>query len=131
MLEVCSPYGRATGPMGKLKVTSSKQTYTNNLHFPRLLPPVPLTQRQATFNQHLHRRPISWSASISYGVTGRSGSVLCVVNCSFPLGPDAQKVWFVPFRVLMSKTACFSDVHTECSVRPHSRSLPTPLQIQE
>lgn len=111
-------------------VTSSKTTYTNKLHFPRLLPPVPLTLRQATFNQHLHRRPIGRSVSISCGVTGKSGSVSCVVNCSFPLGPDAQKVLFVPFRILMSKIAWFSEVHTECSLRPHSRSSPTSLQFK-
>ena len=43
--------------------------------------------------------PTHASAGDSWTLTGKSGSVSCGVNCSFPLGPGAHKVLSVPSRV--------------------------------
>ena len=61
--------------MEGVMVTSSKRTYVSMLGFPGLWLLLSLTPQQATFDLHLCQR---------FSLTGKSGSVSCGVNASFP-----------------------------------------------
>ena len=103
-----------TGSMVRLKATF--QRICPNIYLPGLLLPVPCPCGRPL--------PMHASAGDPQILTGRSDSSLLWGHCSFPLGPGAHIVLFVPYKHLR-----FHQSYGSCVIKSHFPSKSDSLGI--
>ena len=71
--------------------------------------------------------PTHTSTGDSWILSGKSGSVSCGGHCSFPLGPGAHKVLFVPFKTLFHQSYRSSVIKSHWPPRSNSLGVLSPF----